>query len=151
MSRSAPTGQPEDVADLRAEVSRRLDDGENMLNFQRRAGLIIFPCRAQESGEQTNQLKNMHRQVQMSFVAKNNKKEEEKRGNAGRVLQTHWSNRFAEINRLREELALLKNLSQATPFPPVQIRNEFDRKRILVTGGAGIHENAKKKRGLSGC
>ncbi|EDQ87528.1 uncharacterized protein MONBRDRAFT_10003 [Monosiga brevicollis MX1] len=46
--------------------------------------------------------------------------------------------RQRELSDLRRELSLLKNASNTRAYPEVKIRNEFDRKRILITGGAGF-------------
>jgi len=45
-----------------------------------------------------------------------------------------------ELNKLRRELALLKNASSTLHkrYPVVKQRNEFNRKRIVITGGAGF-------------
>ena len=37
----------------------------------------------------------------------------------------------------RHALSLTDNFSGGKKFPEVKTRNEFDRKRILITGGAG--------------
>lgn len=42
------------------------------------------------------------------------------------------------IEQLRTQLQELKNATQGKRYPQVKQRNEFDRKRILVTGGAGF-------------
>lgn len=54
-----------------------------------------------------------------------------------------FPNSQLELARLRKEVATLKNATGdsstlAHKFPPVKPRNEFSRKRILITGGAGF-------------
>lgn len=46
-------------------------------------------------------------------------------------------NRSRELFVLQREVSLLKNQSGLKSFPETIRRNEFDRKRILITGGAG--------------
>lgn len=43
-----------------------------------------------------------------------------------------------DIAALKAEIERLKTVAHATAFPEVQARNEFHRKRILITGGAGF-------------
>ena len=49
-----------------------------------------------------------------------------------------------ELGRLRKEISALKNASTGgasnrfSGFPVIKLRNEFNRKRILITGGAGF-------------
>lgn len=43
-----------------------------------------------------------------------------------------------EILNLQKEIRSLKNSTSVKTYPTVKVRNEFDRKRILITGGAGF-------------
>eukprot|EP00056_Hartaetosiga_gracilis_P016258 m.4480 g.4480 ORF g.4480 m.4480 type:complete len:453 (+) comp3899_c0_seq1:198-1556(+) len=43
-----------------------------------------------------------------------------------------------DIYKLKRELNLIRNSSSFKTFPHIVTRNEFDRKRILITGGAGF-------------
>eukprot|EP00043_Microstomoeca_roanoka_P017099 m.177250 g.177250 ORF g.177250 m.177250 type:complete len:454 (+) comp16570_c8_seq1:231-1592(+) len=43
-----------------------------------------------------------------------------------------------QLTKLKNEMSGLKNSTEFKQFPEVVKRNEFDRKRILITGGAGF-------------
>jgi len=58
------------------------------------------------------------------------------------LLQTQDAvlNARKRITAIKEELAVLKNITKSSikTYPKVKQRNEFHRKRILITGGAGF-------------
>lgn len=53
-------------------------------------------------------------------------------------LEDKFDDHETALELLHKQIELLKNLTGGKKFPSVKVRNEYDRKRILITGGAGF-------------